>query len=340
MLPTATIPLSARGEPWFDDGNIILLAEEHDTASNDAAAFKVHRGVLARHSEVFQSMFELSTPTLGDVEVADRCPIVYMHDRPTELSALIRALYDGASFEHRGIQDFYHVAGILRLATKYFIAHLRREAIRHLLETWPHTLAGHDRFIERAVKAPLVSDLTYPYVHPLHVLNLARETHVRIIVPSALYFLSLYPLPDILKGDHPKLRVEHPSRPSSELSARDLQDYTLMFQHRIDVILDFIRQSCGARTPTKGCQGQPGLCQKAFVRLGSRLSRSWVVRTGPLHYTVQAIDELADDPNVCVPCRRAFREDVVALRQRIWAELPGIIGLPSWEELEKADLAS
>ncbi|KAL1950356.1 hypothetical protein VTO73DRAFT_5480 [Trametes versicolor] len=338
MLLKETVPLSARGEPWFDDGNIILLAE--DGASDNAAAFKVHRGVLARHSEVFQSMFELSTPISGDVDVADGCPIVRMHDRPTELSGLIRALYDGASFEHRSIQDFYHVAGILRLATKYFIAHLRREAIRHLLQTWPHTLKGHDRFIERAVKSAPVGDLTYPYVHPLHVLNLARETHVRIIVPSALYFLSLYGLPDILRGDHPKLRVEHPSRPSSELSARDLQDYTLMFQHRIDAILDFIRQTCSGRAPAKTCQGQPGLCQKAFVRLGSRLSRSWVVRTGPLHYSVQAIDELADDPNVCGPCRRAFREDVVALREKIWAELPGIVGLPAWSELEKMDLAS
>ncbi|KAI0769014.1 hypothetical protein BD413DRAFT_478486 [Trametes elegans] len=338
MLQRNTVPVSARGEPWFEDGNIVLLAE--DSASEEVIAFRVHRGVLARHSEVFQSMFELATPIPDDAEVSDGCPVVRMHDRPAELSALIRALYDGASFEHRSIQDFYHLAGILRLATKYFIAHLRREAIRHLLQTWPHTLTGHDRFIERAVKAPLVGDLTYPYVHPLHVLNLARETHVRAVVPSALYFLSLYPLPDLLRGDHPKLCVEHPSRPASELAPRDLQDYTLMFQHRIDVILDFIRQMCSARAPAKGCQGQPGYCQKAFARLGSRLSRSWVVRTGPLHYTVQAIDELADDPHVCAPCRRAFKEDVMALRKRIWAELPSVIGLPSWEELEKTDLGS
>ncbi|KAI9058313.1 hypothetical protein FKP32DRAFT_1597398 [Trametes sanguinea] len=208
------------------------------------------------------------------------------------------------------------------------------------MKIWPYTLEGHDRFVERAVNGPLVDDMTYPYVHPLHVLNLARETHVSIIVPSALYFLSLYCLSDILKADHPKLRVEHPSRPSSELSAHDLEKYTLMFQHRINIVLDFIRQQCGGRAPSKACQGQPGLCQKAFHRLGSKLSRSWVVRTGPLHYTVQAIDELADDPNVCRPCRRAFRTDVVALRERIWEGLPGIVGLPSWKELERMDLAS
>ena len=189
------------------------------------------------------------------------------------------------------------------------------------------------------MKSPLVGDLTYPYVHPLHVLNLARETHVSIVVPSALYFLSLYQLPDILRGDHPKMQVEHPSRPSSQLSAHDLQDYTLMYQHRIGVILDFIRRSCCEREASKGCSGQLGVCQKAFYRLGSRLSRSWGVRTGPLTYTVQVIDELAEDPNVCTQCRRTFKRDVLALREKIWAELPGIIGLPSWKELEEMDMS-
>ncbi|KAI1793386.1 hypothetical protein LXA43DRAFT_1002298 [Ganoderma leucocontextum] len=337
MIPRATIPPDQRGEPWFEDGNIILLTEDID--SDTTVAFKVHRGVLSRHSEVFQSMFDIPSPAATAVEVADGCQVVRMHDRPTELSALIRALYDGPTFQRRGIEDFYHLAGILRLSTKYFIAHLRRQAIRHLLETWPHALQGHDQFIERAMKAPLVNDLTYPYVHPLHVLNLARETHVSVIVPSALYFLSLYTLPDLLRGDHPKLLLPHPSRPSAQLSARDLTDYTLMFQHRIAVVLDFIRQSCSARTPCETCVGAKGACQKAFLRLGSRLSRSWVVRTGPLHYMVQAIDELADDPQVCAQCRRAFKRDVVALREKIWFELPGVVGLPSWDELEKMDMA-
>ncbi|KAJ2987782.1 hypothetical protein NUW54_g9324 [Trametes sanguinea] len=93
MQNTTITPHLARGEPWFDDGNIVLFAE--DTASDVSVAFKVHRGVLARHSEVFQSMFELATPGSSDIKLAQGCPVVRMHDRPTELSALIRALYDG-----------------------------------------------------------------------------------------------------------------------------------------------------------------------------------------------------------------------------------------------------
>ena len=242
------------------------------------------------------------------------------------------------SFRHASIEDFYYVAGILRLSTKYFIAHLRRQAIVHLLNTWPHTLQGHDRFVERAVKAPLVGDLTYPYVHPLHVVNLARETHLNIVLPAAFYFLSLYELPDILAADHPKLRVKHPSRPSNELSPPDLEAYTLMYQHRLKVIQDFIRVSCTQRGPAPTCVGQYGLCQKGFIRLGTRLERSWQLRTGPLHYMVQVISALADDPNVCAQCRRAFKTDIMALREKTWTELPGIVGLPSWKQMEKADM--
>ena len=84
MIPRATIPPNQRGEPWFEDGNIILLTEDAD--ADTTVAFKVHRGVLARHSEVFQSMFELPSPTATDVEVADDCQVVRMHDPPTELS--------------------------------------------------------------------------------------------------------------------------------------------------------------------------------------------------------------------------------------------------------------
>lgn len=78
------------GDPWFEDGNIVLLTDP------TGVAFKVHRGVLARHSEIFQSMFQLPPPTQSDVETLAGCQVVRMYDLPSELSSLIKALYDGA----------------------------------------------------------------------------------------------------------------------------------------------------------------------------------------------------------------------------------------------------
>ena len=82
-------PFHKRGDPWFEDGNIILLPED------SSIAFKVHRDFLSRHSDIFKSMFELPQPSGADVEMLDDCPVVHMYDQPTELSNLIKALYDG-----------------------------------------------------------------------------------------------------------------------------------------------------------------------------------------------------------------------------------------------------
>jgi hypothetical protein len=44
-----------RSSIWFDDGNIISVAA-------GSAAFKVHRGQLERHSEVFYDLFSIPPP--------------------------------------------------------------------------------------------------------------------------------------------------------------------------------------------------------------------------------------------------------------------------------------
>lgn len=191
--------------------------------------------------------------------------------------------------------------------------------------------------VELAIQAPLVDRMSYPYVHPLFVLDLARETHVRIVIPSALYFLSLYPLEDLLRGDHPKLKVVHPSRPSSDMDASSIRDYTLMFQRRLDVILDFVRRVCGERMESANC-AHGKTCARGFARLASRLSRSWVTRTGPIHYMNQAILEVSGDSSFCEACQKAFRQDIADFREETWRGLPSVIGLPSWEELRASDL--
>ncbi|KAI9512411.1 hypothetical protein F5148DRAFT_1163101 [Russula earlei] len=334
-----TIPPASRGDPWFEDGNIILLVEDDD--HHVLTAFKVHRGVLARQSEVFETMFDIPQPAsvVDSVEHIDGCPMVRMHDLPNELSSLIKALYDGVTFYQRNIEDFYTLAGILRLSSKYFITHLRVQAIRHLTETWSYTITGHDEMVRQALAAPSVDGTTYPYVHPLHVLNLAREVNIRIVIPSVLYFLSIYSLRQLLSCEHPKLQHENPSRPSNQLSLHDVSEYTLMYQYRLKIILDFIRITCGERKTDVNCRALKE-CRKVFARLASNINQSFTPRTGPFHNMAQAMQWIDDDDTICGPCKRAFRRDVTALRTRLWEELPSVVGLPSWKELLAMDLPS
>lgn len=78
-----------RGDPWFEDGNIVLVP------ADSSVAFKVHRDFLSRHSEIFESMFGVAHST--ESEVLDNCPVVKMFDLPNELGDLIRALYDSTN---------------------------------------------------------------------------------------------------------------------------------------------------------------------------------------------------------------------------------------------------
>lgn len=238
-------------------------------------------------------------------------------------------------FKTRSLDDFYYLAGILRLSTKYGIDHLRLQAIKHLTTTWSYTLRGHDIMVDLALKSAIMENMTHPYVHPIHVLNLAHETNVRIVVPSVIYFLSLYLLIDVLRADHPKLVVEHPSRPSSQLCTTDIQAYTVMFQHRLDVILDFVRRFVGEREANETiCRNSQAPCTRGFARLSSRLSRSWMPRTGPFHYMLQAIQEISGDETICRPCRNSFTEDVTRLRGELWDNLPLVIGYPTWDDMK------
>ncbi|KAF9013407.1 hypothetical protein BDQ17DRAFT_1386956 [Cyathus striatus] len=320
-----------RGDPWFEDGNIILMTDELSSRT----AFRLHRGVLARHSEIFRDMFTL--PPTTEVETYDNCQVVYMYDHPVELSILVKALYDGITFNNRNVDDFFYLSGILRLSTKYFINHLRTQAIQHLVRTWACTLKGHDTMVDTALNSPVVDDISYPYVHPLLVLNLAREVNISIILPSAFYFLSIYPLIDILRGDHPKLALQHVSKPASTLSSDDLRSYTLMYQHRLYLNYDFVRHFCGERATTPKCSNAM-TCGRAFARLASYLSRSCTLKTSPLYYMRQVIGIVNKEPTFCEICRLAFQQDVDALRVKIWKELPEVIAIPGWPELEAADL--
>lgn len=74
-----------RTDFWFADGNIVLIA--------GIAAFKVHRGQLQRHSEVFHDLFSIPQP--ADQQLVDGCLWVELHDEPSDVYYFLMALYDG-----------------------------------------------------------------------------------------------------------------------------------------------------------------------------------------------------------------------------------------------------
>jgi len=205
--------------------------------------------------------------------------------------------------------------------------------------------------VTRAVADPQTEgQASYPFVHPIHVVNLAREVDVRLILPSALYFLSMYPFSDIQRANHPKLTAESLiglPKPSSQLTPEDIGNYTLMYQHRIDFLLKFCRNLNG-RPPSPLCRRNAHLavmaeesCKVAFARLASRVSRSWLSRTGNLYWMSQTVKwSESHDINLCPECKADYRSFVENVRREEWDRLPSVVGLPSWMDLLKSDLPS
>lgn len=83
------------GELWFDDGNVLLIAE--------TTSFRVHKSILSRHSEFFNDMFRLPQPAYagGDTDVPDaQCPAVHTSESAADLAHFLGAIYNSVRYVH------------------------------------------------------------------------------------------------------------------------------------------------------------------------------------------------------------------------------------------------
>lgn len=81
------IPRAIETELWFDDGNIILVAED--------TPFKVHRGQLSQRSQVFRDILLIPQPRVPDgSDVMDGVPLIHVSDTWKDLSYVLSALYN------------------------------------------------------------------------------------------------------------------------------------------------------------------------------------------------------------------------------------------------------
>lgn len=76
-----------RGPIWFFDGNIVIDAS--------STLFRVHRGVLAKNSDVFRDLFLVPQPICSTESEIDGCPVVQMHDSAEDWTHILNAMYDG-----------------------------------------------------------------------------------------------------------------------------------------------------------------------------------------------------------------------------------------------------
>ncbi|KAJ6599459.1 hypothetical protein B0H10DRAFT_722708 [Mycena sp. CBHHK59/15] len=329
-----------RSDLWFCDGNIVIIA--------GSVAFKVHRGQLRRHSEVFDDLFNIPQPK--DQDLFDGCPWVEVYDCPSDVLYFLKALYDGLYFKTPGANDFPAVAAVLRLSTKYLVEHLRQRCMTRLTLDWPSTLSGWDLREQAATDsighyAPRTS-----CPHPILVVDLALDLGLHTLLPAALYDLARYGPSKIMAcTPAPALSFafERAPRKPTTLSPAVL---FLTFRGRERAqryLADFVIRELQGRVPSPECvyleEDCPSrMCRESFYFIMLNVLRSvGGIACGrdadPLFTLVQAMDMLSRTDfsdghrhcglKLCHPCKVDFAAAATRAREEVWNLLPTWFGL-------------
>ncbi|KAF8518709.1 hypothetical protein BU17DRAFT_76104 [Hysterangium stoloniferum] len=312
---------------WFDDGSIVLRAKE------PVMLFRVHRALIARHSEVFRNMFMIPQPqTRGDTELVEGCPVVDIYDSANDVSSLLRALYDGPNWDDNGLEDFENVSGVLRLAHKYMIDALRTKAIEHLQKAWPATLQGWDM---REESARWYNGEWNPhggrYPHPSRIIDLARAVNAHSLLPSAFY--------DISRSTFSAIFDSIPS-----LSLADTQRLAVGKEASHAAVTNLITTLGGGRSTSKSSMSSgksmachsPVSCRKDFSELVELATQHYLFdrergSTDPL-YVAEELGQLKSaEFSECKACAFALEAWSVRERERIWKSIPTWFRLDNWD---------
>ncbi|CAL1709461.1 unnamed protein product [Somion occarium] len=177
-------------EFYFHDGNVVIMAEK--------IAFRIHQGVLSRHSTIFQDMFSLPQPSTHDEGYQiDGLPVVHVSDTADEFAHVVAALYDGGlnlrkSSNYHQPLPFSVVSAYLRLGSKYHLDALREEAIDRLKLCFPTQLKDYDPNLFDATTPTQSLQLGWRPISIsrsdfIEVIGLARSFDLRYLLPSAFH---------------------------------------------------------------------------------------------------------------------------------------------------------
>ncbi|KAL0572671.1 hypothetical protein V5O48_009295 [Marasmius crinis-equi] len=292
---------------WFDDGNLII-ASEH-------VYFRVYKGIITHNSPVFADMVQLPQPR--NVEEFEGCPVVRVHDTPTEIMHFLKALHDVSYFDLYTTEsvEWACFSAVLRLSTKYQVERLRQRAHTLLSNLYPMSLARWDA-------RDSITNLESFEARPFAVYLLAKETDLPTILPAALYLCAdSQDINYILEGlkSHDGIHIELPW-PEKKACIRAREALSLALRTRMFAFLT-------------GHISFPG-CRSVSTCNGARLK--WLqgveASLGSGVFSVSFPWEQLQI-SICEYCFTTSQNHHDVERGKLWDELPEMFGLPPWNQL-------
>ncbi|KAI0364066.1 hypothetical protein BV20DRAFT_1057524 [Pilatotrama ljubarskyi] len=179
---------------WFQDGNIILVAKDHGPDARPTG-FRVHKGVLSRHSVTFDALLSFPPPQPTDPDLVEGCPVMHVTDCTHDTRDLVRVSYDGWLWDRHVPMKFCTAAALVRLSHKYEICWLFEAAIKRL-----NAVFTDNRRVWNLNIGQSNSSLSLKSEDAIEAVNLFRTTQMPRMLPVALYLCSELESAILLRG--------------------------------------------------------------------------------------------------------------------------------------------
>ncbi|KAJ7165467.1 hypothetical protein C8R43DRAFT_878512 [Mycena crocata] len=281
MNDPASSPL-IRSDIWFKDGTVVLQAER--------TLFRVYRGVLASQSSIFHDTFGMPQP--AEEPLYEGCPILVLQDSPDDVRSFLLAIHDAGYFINSPVNGIQTLSGLLRLATKYDVGHLRDRMISILASIYPTSLP---EWVLRQCPAGYEEHDGDDFI----ALNLALEVDVYVILPSIYYACCRHPFAALL--DAP-LSITDKKKCVAAVEAFERTWRGKVYGMLLDVI--------------STCDDEGG-CHEMQVR--------WIRDHGlPTFADVFEFDW--DAVALCAECTEAGKDEYARERLALWNALPTLFG--------------
>ncbi|KAI5831668.1 hypothetical protein K523DRAFT_236942 [Schizophyllum commune Tattone D] len=306
---------------WFDDGNIVLQAEN--------VQFRFFKGILAAYSPFFRDAFAVPQPANNSEDTLEGCPVMKLPDIAADVEYMLSFILEPKS--SKLLPCIADIVSALRMGHKYLMAALWDDAVDRLRYEFPDKL---DEYQERRDGA-----------------NGARAQRIRLDMDSSERLLNLVDpvqsaglqriLPALCHRVLEKTKLDVLARGLTK--AGRLEDPSM--QTRIMLLAALVkRPSLRARihrrafaepyAVSKACFDHHGCHQARLSQISKSLQQIEMDNKFGLFKPWSPDFASAQKINICGWCADKTLENVAAEQQAIWDELPSFFGLPPWAELQ------
>ncbi|KDR79561.1 hypothetical protein GALMADRAFT_93483 [Galerina marginata CBS 339.88] len=304
-----------RSDYWFDDGNIILQAQN--------TQFRVHRSILARNSNVFRDMFSL--PKGSDEEpLIEGCVVVRVADEPNHwdrFNMLTVIFYPSRMFQRTDTGPLINfLATMLIMGKKYEFDKIRANALHWLSVELPNSLQAWDRQFH-GYAPRRIPGLEF------NVVRLVIQEELNGFLPAAYFAcLRFRSTAEIMSGslrqDGSRIVLSNSSKAdliyAGESLSAAMSECTYGLLHGSKNIIP----GANCASPTK--------CTN--IRL-KKLDTQFVTFPPSPKFSLDPCPKWITD-EFCEPCATMFRTAFEAGRNRIWLELPQHFRMAGWDGLK------